>query len=44
MVALTTIGQTDEKMLAYTRHEPIGVVGQIIPCTSRHPMLHRLLS
>ncbi|TEB19307.1 aldehyde dehydrogenase [Coprinellus micaceus] len=23
--------ETDERMLAYTRHEPIGVVGQIIP-------------
>ncbi|KAF7366933.1 Aldehyde dehydrogenase [Mycena sanguinolenta] len=24
--------ETDEKKLAYTRHEPIGVVGQITPC------------
>lgn len=23
--------ETDERKLAYTRHEPIGVVGQIIP-------------
>ncbi|KAF6752134.1 NAD-dependent aldehyde dehydrogenase [Ephemerocybe angulata] len=26
-----TLEQTDSKLLAYTRHEPIGVVGQIIP-------------
>ncbi|KAJ7247022.1 Aldehyde/histidinol dehydrogenase [Mycena rebaudengoi] len=26
--------ETDEKKLVYTRHEPIGVVGQIIPCKS----------
>lgn len=26
--------ETDESKLIYTRHEPIGVVGQIIPCTS----------
>ncbi|KAJ7733066.1 aldehyde dehydrogenase [Mycena maculata] len=24
--------ETDDKKLAYTRHEPFGVVGQIIPC------------
>jgi len=24
--------ETDNKKLTYSRHEPIGVVGQIIPC------------
>ena len=29
---MLTLFKTDERKLVYTRHEPIGVVGQIIPC------------
>lgn len=28
--------EVDNTKMVMTRHEPIGVVGQIIPCASRH--------